>query len=406
MDSNNLDKYFRDQLNNREVPYRPEDWANMADYLDKHPISYRKKMSKRRVLLPLGLLSLLVAGFLLPRNQAFMAPEEKATLGPVHLRSIPASLETNPKTERDGYAFEASTQDSHQSSPSLGLIKEGKSNNSNHSLAIETGTEPSASVYAATDLTLALVKSLDQSGQASVSERTDQSLQLLNNLPPVALMPGEEQDLDVQSLSIQEKIPLRAKRKAALEMYVGLGFIESPNHPVYRVGISGKVHWNHLFFMRTGLAFSSQHTHPHAGYVFEKKRYYLGVNSTFYEMEVDKALSLSIPLDLGLKKGRHSFLAGLELEQILASRGSFIEKSSGEGAQILTEGWIVDADILPHRWVNYAVGYEYLLNPKISLGFRLERALYNTAHREGDVLKSSPLSSAWGRGMVQLRINM
>jgi hypothetical protein len=405
MDSNNLDKYFREEFNSREVPYRPDDWAEMSDYLDKHPIAYRKKISKRRVLLPIGLLSLLVVGFLLPRNTEIRTSREGSMAETVKLRTIHPSLKATSDLSLKQQVQPKHNSVSIQSADLIGVANNPQSNYSNRSIAQESKEEQGMLLSIAAKPLVESSQAHDYADNSTNFEWADLALQPLN-IQPVFSNPNEEQDLDVKSMSLWDKMPTMLNKNNTLELFLGLGFIESPEHPVYRVGISGNVHLNSLFFMRAGLTFSSQHTHPHAGYIFEKKIYYLGVNSTFYEMEVENALSLAIPLDLGLKKGRHSFLAGIELEQILASRGKFVERSPGEAAQFLTEGWIVDSEILPLRWANYAVGYEYMLNPKISLGFRLERALFNTSHLEGDVLRSSPLSSVWGRGAIQLRINI
>ena len=403
MDPNNLDKYFSDKLNNRNIPFRAEDWSKMSEFLDKHPVAYKGKFSKRRVLLPLGLLSLLVLGFFLPRNSQIFSLEDKYGSGWVKLKSVHSvtNLEQEIATAIEKNANKNSDFVTIMEEETLSTLNNGENNLSLDLTAMTNDLIPVGSSIEN--------KTLDRE---FLHKKSSQEISVLEVIKAERILSIEdsfskEQIVAFQQTEIPNRFPFQVRRGPLFDLFLGMGFMGSPQNPVYRMGISGRAHFGKFYFLRLGMALSSQSTHSHPGYVFEKKRYYLGVNSTFYEMEVEKALSVSVPLDIGIQKGRHSFVSGLELERIVASRGVFTERSQGEERSItLEEGWIVDSDVLPRHWLNYSLGYEYLINPNVSLGFRLERALSNTTYREGDISRNSPLNSIWGRGMVQLRINI
>lgn len=442
MEGKNIDKLFKDKLGNKEVWYDPANWEKMSAYLDRNPIVRKRPFLHYVIGSGLLALILLTGGYYYAMSSLgkekedrhkqklllqYPAAPENPAANTLEISSsgqaagkkkeysaaiaadsahygIPAGQSEMPADLQESVRFltaeNGETEDESEilnaGSPAL-IKKRPVEFRSSHKARVRKNALPEDDHLDNSTVTMAEEKNVAAFLPTEVPEEVE---------PLLTIIPDEISSSFSAHTGINNRPGWRLntkKIKPFIDVYAGTGFMARPDHLLLKGGISIGIELNPTIFLRTGITFANQNTPRHAGYSFEKTVFGFGRDFDVYELQVDKTNSMSVPVEIGLRKNRHAIFAGVEIEKILASKGKFHLYPSGDAKILKESGWFGNRAFLPEPTWNFLLGYEYYIGPKTIIGARLESAMSNYISIKDEEEFRAPGASNWGRAIFQIR---
>lgn len=445
MNEKDIDKIFRDGLNNRDIEYNPVNWEKMSAFLDENPITVKRAPYYYNVII-IGLsliLSLVVfygVKILLNRDslqrtavaqdstelsggasedyritrtisQSVQLPEEEgfdnSLSGPAG-RQIDLSLADAGKEIRDIYT-------------GIGGDPDALSIDNIPGTLVNTENRQTGNPVALSDIVAegAHFEQFEAESSFHAENRNSENLYSGEQVQEGRIGLPEFDMLAIQNKSLLSRgtVDLKGPRltmrkpkmRFTLDAVAGAGFVHDLQYYSLRTALFAGIEFSRSYGIRTGLIVSTIETPEYSGYRYEANSYGFGLSTSKYDLQVRKNKSISIPVEIVYKKGRHSVYSGLELEKIIASKGdlSVTNYSQYDGLSHMnaleSSIWVDDRDVLPLANFNFLLGYDYLLTGRFGVGVRMESPMTfkNNINVNQEVL--SPNSFYWGRMYLNVK---
>ncbi len=193
------------------------------------------------------------------------------------------------------------------------------------------------------------------------------------------------------------------KVRFTFDAAIGAGLVQDLKYSSLRGALFAGVEFSRSYGFRTGIILSTIETPEYSGYRYESTFYGFGLMKSSYDLAVNKNKSISIPLEFVFNKGRHSVYSGVEVEKIIASKGSLTvtnySQYNGNSSTDALESsiWVDDSEVLPQANFNFIIGYDYLLAKSVGVGIRIESPMTFNDNLRVNQEVFSPNNSYWGR---------